>query len=58
LYNTLLRGRHQQLAMRRGQIKRDQAIGKTGKPVNISAAKPEVREKTVPIEAKTANEAN
>jgi hypothetical protein len=31
------------------------AIGKTGKPVNISAAKPEVREKTVPIEAKTAN---
>jgi hypothetical protein len=26
--------------------------------VNISAAKPEVREKTVPIEAKTANEAN
>jgi hypothetical protein len=34
------------------------AIGKTGKPVNISEAKPKVREKTVPIEAKTANEAN
>jgi DNA polymerase III alpha subunit len=34
------------------------AIGKTGKPVNISEAKPEIREKTVPIEAKTANEAN
>ncbi|MEQ1841499.1 MAG: carboxy terminal-processing peptidase, partial [Verrucomicrobiales bacterium] len=29
------------------------AIGKTGKPVNISGVTPEVREKTVPIEARS-----
>ena len=34
------------------------AVGKTGKPVNISEAKPELREKTVPIQAKGAGEAN
>lgn len=33
------------------------AVGKTGKPVNISEAKPEPREKTVPVEKKTT-EAN
>lgn len=34
------------------------AVGKTGKPVNISEAKPEPREKTVPVEAKKTPEAN
>jgi carboxyl-terminal processing protease len=34
------------------------AVGKTGKPVNISEAKPEPREKTVPVEAKKTTEAN
>jgi len=34
------------------------AIGKTGKPVNISEAKPAPREKTVPVEAKTATTPN
>lgn len=34
------------------------AIGKTGKPVNISEARPAPREKTVPIETKAAAEAN
>ncbi|MCB1203382.1 MAG: carboxy terminal-processing peptidase [Verrucomicrobiae bacterium] len=34
------------------------AIGKTGKPVHISEAKPEARERTVPIEAKTSTQAN
>ncbi len=34
------------------------AIGKTGKPVNFSEAKPEPRQGTVPIETKTTTEAN
>ncbi len=34
------------------------AVGKTGKPVNISEAKPAPREKTVPVEAKRATEPN
>lgn len=34
------------------------AVGKTGKPVNISEAKPEPRVKTVPVETKTATSPN
>jgi len=34
------------------------AVGKTGKPVNISEAKPEPRVKTAPVEAKTATSPN
>ena len=34
------------------------AVGKTGKPVSISEAKPEARAKTVPVEAKKTTEAN
>ena len=34
------------------------AIGKTGKPVNISVATREQREKTVPIEARAATQPN